>query len=83
MLVRKNQAVMRYSWHLNPSPYRLKLVIHWNYRVVRYFEYFYLSKHWLLFIICESKLALGKEGNGRIIDTINSRTINSVDTPCL
>jgi hypothetical protein len=32
---------------------------------------------------CESKLTLGEKGNGRIIGTINSRTINSVDAPCL
>jgi len=33
--------------------------------------------------MCESKLTLGEEGNGRIIGTVNSRIIISVDTPCL
>ena len=33
--------------------------------------------------MCESKLTLGEEGNGRITGTINSRAINSVDTSCL
>lgn len=58
-------------------------MIHGNYRVVQYFEYVYLSKHRLPFIMCESKLTLGEEGNGRIIGTVNSRIIISVDTPCL
>jgi hypothetical protein len=79
----KNSGCREIQLALKSVSLRLQLMIHWNYRVVRYFEYIYLLKHWRLFIMCESKLLLGEEGNGIIIGTINSKTINSVDTPCL